>query len=92
MTTAREQFIYGQIAWMLGVIILLAALGSLSLELVFVLSLIGLLIIVELTAQINVTPRWRSRLKWVIGAGLLIFAGIVVRRIIEILPPEVLPW
>ena len=92
MTTAREQFIYGQIAWMLGVIILLAALGSLSLELVFVLSLIGLLIIVELTAPINVTPRWRSRLKWVIGTGLLIFAGIVVRRIIEILPPEVLPW
>lgn len=92
MTTQRRQrFIHAQVAWMLGTIVLLAALGSLSLELFFVISLIGLLVVIELTAPVNVTPAWRRRLTWLVAIGLLIFAGIVVRRIIEILPPEVLP-
>ena len=78
---------YGVVAWMHGVIILLSVLGSLELELFFVLSLIGLLIVVELTAPFNVTPRWRRRLLPVIALGLIVFAGIVSRRILEILPP-----
>jgi len=75
---------------MLGTIVLLAALGSISLELFFVVSLIGFLVVIELTAPVNVTPRWRARLKWLIALGLLVFAGIVVRRILEILPPGVI--
>jgi hypothetical protein len=89
-THRRMRFIYGQIAWMVTVVLALALLGSLSYELFFVLSLIGFLIVTELTAPFNITPRWRSRLKWLILAGLLVFAYIVVRRILEILPPEVL--
>lgn len=86
-TGKRQRFVYGVVAWMLGVIILLSVLGSLELELFFVLSLIGLLIVVELTAPFNVTPRWRRRLLPVIALGLIVFAGIVSRRILEILPP-----
>jgi hypothetical protein len=89
-THRRMRFIYGQLAWMVAVVLALALLGSLSYELFFVLSLIGFLIVTELTAPFNITPRWRSRLKWLILAGLLVFAYIVVRRILEILPPEVL--
>ncbi|EFW91386.1 hypothetical protein ZOD2009_14806 [Haladaptatus paucihalophilus DX253] len=74
---------------MLASLLVLAALGSLSLELFFVLSLIGLLVIVELTAPFNVTPRWRRRLKWFIALGLVVFGIIVVRRILAILPPGV---
>ncbi|ODR82131.1 hypothetical protein BG842_20910 [Haladaptatus sp. W1] len=74
---------------MLASILALAALGSLTLELFFVLSLIGLLVIVELTAPFNVTPRWRRRLKWFIALGLVVFGIIVVRRILAILPPGV---
>jgi hypothetical protein len=74
---------------MLASLLALAALGSLSLELFFVLSLIGLLVIVELTAPFNVTPRWRRRLKWFIALGLVVFGIIVVRRILSILPPGV---
>lgn len=91
MTSRRLRFIHGVLAWLLGSMVLLAALGSLSLELFFVISLIGLLIVVELTAPLNVTPRWRARLKWPLAAGLVVFAGIVVRRILEILPPGLLP-
>lgn len=92
MTSRRRRFIHGLLAWLLGSLILLAVLGSLSLELFFVISLIGLLIVVELTAPLNVTPVWRARLKWPIAAGLVVFAVIVVRRVLEILPPGLLPW
>lgn len=85
-TAKRQRFIYAQTAWMLTAIVLLSLLGALELELFFVVSLIGLLIVVELTAPFNVTPAWRRRLVWVIALGLLGFAYVVVRRILEILP------
>lgn len=87
VTRRRQQFLHGQTAWMLASLIVLALLGALSLELYFVLSLIGFLVMVELTAPFEVTPEWRSRLKWIILLGLIGFAVIVIRRILEILPP-----
>ncbi|ADB60095.1 hypothetical protein Htur_1203 [Haloterrigena turkmenica DSM 5511] len=86
------RFIRGQLAWMLAAVLALSLLGSFSYELFFVLSLIGLLIVTELTAPFSVTPDWRRRLRWLIALGLVGFAVVVVRRILEILPPEVLPW
>jgi len=86
----RRQFLYGVVAWMLSVIVLLTALESLTLELFFVMSLIGLLVVVELTAPFNVTPRWRRRLLPVIAIGLAGFGYIVIRRILEILPEGVI--
>ena len=91
-TRRRARFVHGQFAWMLATALVLATLGSLSLELFFVCSLIGLLIVTELTAPVNVTPAWRKRLRWIIALGLVGFGVVVVRRILEILPPEVLPW
>jgi hypothetical protein len=87
VTRRRQQFLHGQIAWMLSTLVLLAILGALSLDLYFVVSLIGFLVLVELTAPFNITPQWRSRLKWPILLGLVGFAAIVVKRILEILPP-----
>jgi len=89
-TSRRRRFVHGQTAWMLLSILVLAVLEALSLELFFVLSLIGFLVIIELTAPLNVTPEWRARLRWLIAAGLLVFGYIVVRRILAILPPGVL--
>ncbi|MFA9427910.1 hypothetical protein [Natronorubrum sp. A-ect3] len=86
------RFIHGQLAWMVAAVLVLSVLGSFSYELFFVLSLIGLLIVTELTAPFAVTPDWRRRLRWLILLGLIGFGVIVVRRILEILPPEVLPW
>jgi len=91
-TYRRQRFIHALTAWMLAVVLLLVLVDALAYELVFVLSLIGLLIITELTAPIHITPQWRRRLFILIGLGLLVFGLIVVRRILEILPPEVLPW
>ena len=86
------RFIHWQLAWMLAAVLVLSVLGSFSYELFFVLSLIGFLVVTELTAPFAVTPDWRRRLRWLILVGLLGFGIIVVRRILEILPPEVLPW
>ncbi len=89
-TRRRQQFIHGQAVWMLGTLLVLAVLGSLSLELFFVLSLIGFLVVTELTAPFDVTPAWRSRLKWIVLGGLVGFVAIVIRRILEILPSGLL--
>jgi len=89
-TRRRQQFLFGNLAWLLGAALVLTLLGSLSVELFFVVALIGFLVVVELTAPFAVTPRWRGRLKWLIGLGLLVFGYIVVRRILAILPPGVI--
>ncbi len=91
MATARRQrFIRATLAWMLAATLVLTLLSSLSYELVFVVSLIGLLVVVELTAPFRVTPTWRSRLKWLIAVGLAVFGYIVIRRILDILPAGVI--
>jgi hypothetical protein len=89
-TRRRLQFVHGQVAWMLATMFVLTLLGALSLELFFVVSLIGFLVVTELTAPFSVRPQWRRRLKWFIVLGLLGFAYVVIRRILAILPPGVL--
>jgi membrane protein implicated in regulation of membrane protease activity len=88
-TRRRQRFVHGQTAWMLATIVGLAALDALSLELFFVVSLVGFLVVVELTAPFSVTPQWRSRLRWIVLAGLAVFGYIVVRRVLAILPEGV---
>jgi dolichyl-phosphate-mannose--protein O-mannosyl transferase len=91
MATARRQrFVRATLAWMLAAALVLTLLSSLTYELFFVVSLIGLLVVVELTAPFRVTPTWRSRLKWLIALGLAAFGYIVIRRILEILPAGVI--
>lgn len=89
-TQRRARFVYAQAAWMLGTVFVLTLLDALSLELAFVVSFIGFLVVVELTAPFTISPGWRRRLKWLVALGLVVFAVIVVRRILAILPPGVL--
>lgn len=88
-TPRRVRFAHGVVGWLLATVLVLALLQSLEPELFFVVSLIGFLVVVELTAPFNVTPRWRSRLKWIIVIGLVVFGYVVLRRILEILPASV---
>lgn len=86
----RVRFVYGVVGWMLGSLVFLTALGGPSYEVFFVVSLIGFLVAVELTAPFNVEPEWRRRLRWVILLGVAVFGYVVVKRILEILPSGVL--
>jgi len=87
-TRQRNRFIIGHMAWTMGTILALSLLGALSLELFFVVSLIGFLVVVELTAPFNVTPQWRRRLLAIVVLGVVVFGGIVLRRIISILQDQ----
>lgn len=83
----RVRFIHANVAWLSGALFLLVLLDAFSYELFFVVSLIGFLVVTELTAPFSITPAWRKRLRWIIGLGLLGFTYVVVKRILEILPP-----
>ncbi|MDS0300279.1 hypothetical protein NDI76_16150 [Halogeometricum sp. S1BR25-6] len=84
-TTRRQRFVNGQIAVMLASIVGLSLIGAFSLGLFVLVSLIGFLLLTVATAPVNVTPRWRSRLKWPIVLGLAIFAYLLVRQVASIL-------
>lgn len=84
-TPRRLQFVYTQTAAMVASIIVLVLLDAFTLELFFVISLIGLLIATELTAPFTVTPQWRRRLRWIILLGLVGFGYLIARRIMTIL-------
>ncbi len=86
----QRQFVYGQAGWMLGTIVTLTLLDALTLERFFVLSLVGFLIVVELTAPRYLTLPWRARLQWITAAGLVVFAVLAVRRLLLLVPPEAL--
>lgn len=86
-TRQRQRFVYGHLAWVLGSLLVLVLLDALTLELFFVVSLVGFLVTVELVAPRAVSPRWRRRLWVVVAVGLAGFAYVVVKRILEILPP-----
>lgn len=89
-TRRRQQFVHGQIALMIGVVLVLSVFGMLTLETFFIVSLAGFLALVQLTSPFAVTPHWRTRLKWFIVLGLLAFGYIMFKRVVEYLPSGVL--
>lgn len=91
-TRRRMRFVRGQLAWMVATVLVLALFGSVSYELFFVGSLLGLLVVSELTAPVDATPTWRTRLRWLTLVGLVGFFALIARRIHSVIPPEVLPW
>lgn len=90
MTVQRRlEFVHGQVAWMLAVTVVLVLLDSLSYALFFAGSFVGLLVMIEYTSPVEVTPAWRRRLRWVILLGLLVFGVVILERIVRALPPGV---
>lgn len=84
MATARQRrFLYAQSGWTLACIAILASVGSLSLELVFVGSFLGFALVTALTAPVHARPAWRSRLRWPLVAGTVVFLVIVGIRTLE---------
>lgn len=90
VTPRRVQFVGATIAWMAITLLGLAALEAYSLELFFVVSLVGFLVVTELTAPSVASPPWRKRLRWFIALGLLAFGAVVIRRILRVLPDGVI--
>jgi len=71
--------------WLTIVVSFMLLLQRFDLEIFFVLTLIGVLVIAELIRQQYVQPRYLRYLGYVIGAGIVIFGAIVVQKVMEIL-------
>ena len=84
------QFVYTQTAVMLTAVVSLAVLGVLTLELFFVVSFVGFLVVAEFTTPVTISPAWRRRLRWVAILGFLTLMVIVAGRVSEVLGVEVL--
>lgn len=89
-TTSRLRFVRGQVAWMLGAIVLLTVVDALALPLFLAATLVGLFLLAEMTTPLNVEPVWRSRLRWIVVLGLVAFGVWIVVHLIEVLPSGVL--
>ncbi|MFB6105935.1 MAG: hypothetical protein ABEJ70_03085 [Halobacteriaceae archaeon] len=68
-------------AWSLAAVVVLGAAGELTGDRWFVASLVGFMLVVEATSPAHVMPPWRTRLRWVVVAGLLVFAALVAVRV-----------
>lgn len=71
--------LYVQAVFLLGPLVLLAALGISSLQLIAVSGLVGLLVGAELVATRGATPRWRRRLLLLVKmavAGFVAYAAL----------------
>lgn len=90
-TPRRWRFVHGQLAWMLASVVVLVTLDALSAEAFLVASLVGFTVMVEVTAPFDVTPAWRKRLKWIVLLGLLVFAYLLGKRILALMPEGAIP-
>jgi hypothetical protein len=90
----RQRFIRMFTAWLcLGIIFI--PLFNALLEIFFVYSLLGFLALIDVTEPVNLTPRWRYRLRWVVAVGLAGFGYIVIRESLRVLDITVKispPW
>ncbi len=86
MTERKRQLaIAVLVIWLLLVIFFMVLARNLSLEIFFVLWLIGLLVIVELISPAFVRPLYLSYIRYVIAAGVIVFGAIVAEKVMEIL-------
>lgn len=84
MTTARQRrFLFGQVGWMLAGVGVLASVEALTLEHAFVVSFVGLAVVTALTAPVHATVAWRTRLRWPLLVGTLVFVALVAIRTFE---------
>lgn len=89
-TSRRFRFVRIQVGWMLAVLVSLTVFDALTLELFFSSSLMGLLVLFEMTEPRTITPPWRVLLRRIALVGLVVYGLIVVRRVSEMLPPGVI--
>jgi len=75
------------VIWLTIVAVFMLLLQRFDLEIFFVLTLIGILVIAELIKYQYAQPGYLRYLNYLIGAGIVIFGIIVVQKVMEILAP-----
>jgi len=75
--------------WLTSISIVMLLAKSANLEIFFVLSLIGFIIILELIAPKYIRPGYLQYIQYILAAGIVIFGVIVVQKVMEILGLEI---
>ena len=84
----RLRFVIAVVLGLPTIFVLFLALGSLTLELFFIISFITFIAVVEMTAPDIVSVPWRRKLNWVIIVGLMISSLLLGHRIMTVLPDQ----
>jgi len=75
--------------WLTVIAVVMLLAQSVNLEIFFVLSLIGFLVIVELIAPNYIQPGYMRYIRYILAAGIVLFGVIVVQKVLEILGLEI---
>ena len=75
--------------WLTLIAVFMLLAQSVDLEIFFVLSLIGFLIIVELITPKYIRPGYLRYIQYILAAGIVIFGVIVALKVMEILGLEI---
>jgi hypothetical protein len=83
----RYQFLAVVVGWLLASVAVLSAFDALSVDVLYILGFLGLLLAAEFTAPLHVTPPWRRRLRWFLVASGVGFVYLFALRVQTILAP-----
>ena len=76
-------------AWLTFISVLMLPAQSVDLELFFILSLLGMLVIVYLIEPDFVRPVYLQYFRYVLAVGIVLFIGIAAQKIMNILEWEI---
>ena len=85
MMTKNQRLVIAFGAWCLLIMALSGLLKMMDFEYFFVLCLIGFLIIVQITGPFYTKPKWRLRFNIVVVIGVVIFALIILQKVLTLL-------
>ena len=92
MPTPRKlRLIVTLVAWLLGAVLALSAVGVFAYGLFVLLSVLGLVIVTDLYTLSSVRPRWYGRLRPLVTAGLVVVIITVGLRLVQLFAPDLLP-
>lgn len=85
LSRQKRRVIWGQSVWMLLALIFVLVIDRSSLEFFFIISLIGFLLLVDISSPVFVRPTWRKRLLRIAVLGILIVSVMITIRIATII-------
>ena len=75
--------------WLTLIAVFMLLAQSIDIEIFFVLSLIGFLVIVELIAPNYIQPGYMRYIRYILAAGIVLFGVIVVQKVLDVLGLEI---
>lgn len=70
--------------WLMVIIAFMLLLQTFNLEVFYVMTLIGLFVVVVMIDTSQVKPRYMRRMKYVVATAIMIFGYVVANRLVEI--------